>query len=201
VGGASQMPYVRRLVSNLFGKRTRHFRPYDAVARGACRFLSSQVESLYDYIQHDYAIKGYSPQTGTTVFTPLVPRCTAYPTAPDFKKMTLKATRDGQRFFGVDIYEIAEKSIRGGIAGNGIVFTPDGAAVFENGESFAAADTEFWINEGNPTFIEADPPAQRGVKRFALTFRVDSQKHLRVTVRDILTQKLKYDDYPVVKLK
>jgi hypothetical protein len=65
----------------------------------------------------------------------------------------------------------------------------------------AAENTEFWLNEENPTFIEAVPPAQSNRKRFAVAFRVDALKHLRVTVRDLQTQKLVYNDYPVVRLK
>ncbi len=42
---------------------------------------------------------------------------------------------------------------------------------------------------------------ERGVPRFSVSFRVDGQKRLLVTVRDILTQKLLYEDYPVVKLR
>ena len=68
VGGTSQIPSVRRQVRALFGDRTKHFRPYDAVARGACRFLSSDIENLYDHIQHDYAIKVITEKPELTSF-------------------------------------------------------------------------------------------------------------------------------------
>lgn len=201
VGGSSHIPSIRRLVRTHFGERTRFYRPFDAVARGACRFLSNDIENLYDHIQHDYAIKGYDSSSGTHRFIPLVPRGTHYPTDEGFRKMTLKATRDGQRFFGINIYELAERgSVAGGGAGE-IVFDLNGNAMYENTARSAAENTEFWLNEDNPTFIEAVPPAQGGLKRFAVAFRVDALKHLRVTVRDLQTQKLVYNDYPVVKLK
>jgi len=158
------------------------------------------VEALYDHIQHDYAIKGYNPKKGEHVFIPLVDRGTNYPTEADFKKMTLKATREGQRFFGINIYEVAQKGSSGSGLGE-IVFDLSGGAVFDNGARELAAGTEFWLNEDRPTFIEAEPVAERGTKRFAISFRIDSLKHLQVTVRDLLTQKLLYNDYPVVKLK
>lgn len=200
VGGSSLIPSIRRQVRTIFGDKVRFFRPYDAVARGACRFLTSDVEALYDYIQHDYAIKGYDSRKGEHVFIPLVPKGTRYPTREDFKRMTLKATRNGQRFFGIDIYEVAEKESVPTGAGE-IVFDLNGGAVFETGLSGGRAGTEFWMNEDNPTFIEADPPAERGAPRFSVSFRVDSQKRLLITVRDILTQRLLFEDYPVVKLR
>jgi molecular chaperone DnaK (HSP70) len=200
VGGTSQIPSIRRQVRTLFGDKTKYFRPYDAVARGACRFLSSDIEDLYDHIQHDYAIKSYNRKTGAHEFLPLISRGTQFPTEAGFKKMTMKATRDGQRFFGIDIFEIAEKAGVTACVGE-IVYDLNGCAVFDNNHNGSGESTEFWMNENNPTFIEASPPGEKGIKRFSVSFRVGPNKALRVTVRDILTQKLLYEDYPVVKLK
>lgn len=199
VGGTSQIPSVRRMVSSVYGN-VRSYRPFDAVARGACRYLTSDIETLYDHIQHDYAIKSYDSRSKTHRFISLVPRGTRYPTAPDFKKLSLRPTRDGQRFFGVDIYEVAEKGTSGSGRGE-IIFDLNGSVVFDSGAANALIGTEFWMNENNPTFIEADPVARRGDKRFAVSFRVGANKNLRVTVRDLLTRRLVFDDYPVVKLR
>ena len=199
VGGTSQIPSVRRMVSS-FHRHVRFYRPFDAVARGACRYLTSEMEDLYDHIQHDYAVKSYDSRAGKHRFLNLIPRGTRYPTGPDFRKMTLAAVRDQQRFFGIDIYEISEKGAAGGGRGE-ILFDLNGAIVFDNGSSGGANGNEFWMNEGNPMFIEADPVAERGAKRFAVSFRVCAQKNLRVTVRDLISQKLLYDDFAVVKLK
>ncbi|MBN1906101.1 MAG: Hsp70 family protein [Deltaproteobacteria bacterium] len=199
VGGSSQIPSIRRQVRTMFGARTKYFRPYDAVARGACRFLSSDIEDLYDHIQHDYAIKSYNRKTGTHEFLPLIPRGTQFPTETGLKKMTMKATRDGQRFFGIDIFEIAEK-VSNKCVGE-IVYDMNGCAVFDDNHKGSVESNEFWMNENSPTFIEASPPGEKGIKRFSVSFRVDPNKALRVTVRDIFSQKLLYEDYPVVRLK
>ncbi len=201
VGGTSQIPSVRRQIKMLFGDhRTRTYRPYDAVARGACRYLTEGIDALYDHIQHDYAIKSYSSKTETHNFIPLIPRGTSYPTKDDFKKLTLKAVRDGQRFLGLDLYEVAQKGSAPSSMGE-LIFDLNGGVVFDNHSQTAESGTEFWMNEDNPTFIEADPPGNRGEPRFSVTFRVDAQKRLLVKVRDVKTQRLLYDDHPVVKLK
>ena len=199
VGGTSQIPSVRRVVSS-FHRNVRFYRPFDAVARGACRYLTSEMEDLYDHIQHDYAIKSYDSRAGEYRFLNLIPRGTKYPTVPEFRKMTLAAVREQQRFFGVDIYEISEKGTVGGGKGE-ILFDLNGGIVFDNGGGSGTNGTEFWMNEGNPMFIEAYPTAERGAKRFFVSFRICAQKNLRVTVRDLINQKLLYDDYAVVKLK
>lgn len=200
VGGTSLIPSIKRQVRTLFGEKTRFYRPYDAVARGACRYLTSDIENLYDYIQHDYAIKTYDSRSGSHKFIPLIPKGTPFPTEESFKRLTMKATRDNQRFFGIDIYEVAQKGNAPSGMGE-LIFDLNGGAVFDNRPRGADVFTEFWINEKKPTFIEADPPAVRGGPRFAVSFRVSARKHLLVTVRDLLTQKLIYEDYPVVKLK
>lgn len=200
VGGTSQMPSVKRQLTMNFGDKTRNFRPYDAVARGACRYLTSDIDKLYDYIQHDYAIKSYDSKSGAHRFIPLVPKGTRYPTINDFKKLSLKAASDGQRFFGIDIYEIAEKGSINSSTGN-VIFDRNGGIVFQRNTHEADAGTEFWMNEEDPLFIESNPPGEKGVNRFSVTFRVDAQKRLLVTVRDIQTQKPLYLDHPVVKLK
>jgi molecular chaperone DnaK len=198
VGGTSLVPSIRRMVATHFSIAARSFHLFDTVARGACRYLTEDVESLYDHIQHHYAVKSYNHQTGSHEFIPLVPRGTHYPTALDFRTVTIKATRDAQRFFGIDIYEIAGKESACSGIGE-LIFDPSGCAVFD--ASTRTVSTEFWMNEDKTLFIEADPPGKRGEPRFRVVFRVDSQKRLLVTVRDILTQRLLYHDHPVVKLK
>ena len=59
---------------------------------------------------------------------------------------------------------------------------------------------QFWMNENNPTFIQADPPAQAGEARFEVEFSIDGNKRLLITARDLQTGRLTHRDYPVVKL-
>ncbi|MEK7684363.1 MAG: Hsp70 family protein, partial [Verrucomicrobiota bacterium] len=60
--------------------------------------------------------------------------------------------------------------------------------------------THFWINEHSPTFLRANPPAQRGEQRFAVEFGIDGNKRLLITARDLKTDQVTHRDYPVVKL-
>ncbi len=56
------------------------------------------------------------------------------------------------------------------------------------------------MNEHQPTFLVANPPAEMGQPRFRVEFNVDANKRLTITVRDMVTNSLTHRDYPVVKL-
>jgi len=198
IGGTSQIPSVIELVKKIFGEKVRTYRPYDAVARGACRFLTDSMEGLYDYIQHDYAIKYYDPLTKTHKFVPLVSKGTPYPVDITSRMLNIQAVWNGQRFFSIDIYEIAEKGIVATGKGE-IVQNPQGEWIYERNPE--RMGTRYWLNEENPLIIEADPPAEKGVDRFTISFRVDRNKKLLINVWDVKRKTYLYKDYPVVKIK
>ena len=81
------------------------------------------------------------------------------------------------------------------------VFDPAGAVrVVQVDPDEADRRTLFWMNEGQPTFLVADPPAQPGEARFEVEFSVDGNKRLLITARDLKTGQLTHQNYPVVKL-
>ncbi len=49
-------------------------------------------------------------------------------------------------------------------------------------------------------FLSADPPGKQGEARFEVGFKIDDNKRLLVTARDIQTGRVTHRDYPVVKL-
>ena len=82
-----------------------------------------------------------------------------------------------------------------------LVFDPSGAARLT---SVTPDDedrrTYFWMNEHNPTFLAADPPAKQGEARFEVEFNIDGNKRLLITTRDLKTSQTTHRNYPVVKL-
>lgn len=57
------------------------------------------------------------------------------------------------------------------------------------------------MNEDQPTFLIADPPAQKGEARFEVDFLIDNNKRLIINALDLKTRELVYKNYPVVKLR
>ena len=94
-----------------------------------------------------------------------------------------------------------EQRRRGGGQAVELVFDPSGAArispVTPDDED---RRTYFWMNEGNPTFLTAEPAAEQGEPRFEVAFSIDGNKRLLITARDIQAGKTIYRDYPVIKL-
>ena len=199
VGGSSQIPAVQRTLRRIFGReRVMLNRPLDAVARGAAAFVAGV--DFYDHIQHDYGIRYVNRQQGGYDYRLVVERGTPYPTENSAVRLTVKAAYDGQTRLGIAIYEIGERRRRGKQAME-LVFDPSGAARI----SPVTLDeddrrTHFWMNEGNPTFLTAEPPAKRGEGRFEVAFSIDGNKRLLITARDLQTGRTIYRGYPVVKL-
>lgn len=201
VGGSSLIPSVRRAVRQMFGERVRYHRPLDAVAVGAAAFVGGV--DFYDHIQHDYALRFYNRQTHDHDYRAIVSASTPYPSDGPIARLTVKASHDGQEFLGIDIYEVGNREACRRAEGQvlDLVFDTSGGARLQERDGVDLEDrTHFWVNEGSPTFIHAQPPAKRGDSRFPVQFSIDGSKRLCVTVRDNETGKTLLKDHPVIKL-
>lgn len=200
IGGSSQIPSVQRTLRQIFGKeRVMMDHPWDAVARGAAAFVAGV--DFYDHIQHDYAIRYVNPKKGGYDYRVIVKRGTPYPTNDGICRLSVKATYDGQTQLGLTIFEMGERHKISGPAPVELVFDPMGAVrLMPISLDEQEHRTAFWMNEHNPTFLTADPPAKQGESRFEVEFNIDGNKRLLVTARDIRTGRLVLQDYPVVKL-
>jgi molecular chaperone DnaK (HSP70) len=202
VGGSSQIPAVQRVVRQMFDKdRVMLDHPMDAVARGGAAFVAGV--DFFDHIQHDYAIRFRSPESGDYDYRVVVPRGTAYPSEKPVARLSVKATYQGQTHLGIAIFEVGNPHGRRQPQGQHfeLVFDPSGAArVMQVTPEEQERRTYFWMNEQNQTFLSAEPPAQPGEPRFEVEFDIDDNKHLLITARDMITNRLLHQRYPVVKL-
>ncbi len=200
VGGSSQIPAVQRTLRRIFGReRVMLNRPLDAVARGAAAFVAGV--DFYDHIQHDYAIRYLNRRENRYDYRRIVERGTPYPTEEPVARLTIKASHNGQERLGIAIYEVGDRRRGGGRQAVELVFDPSGAArISPVTPEDDDRRTHFWMNEGNPTFLVADPPAQQGEPRFEAAFSIDGNKRLLITARDLQTGRAVYQDYPVIKL-
>lgn len=196
VGGSTLIPAVRSAFAFLFGERLAYHRPFTSVALGACRYAAGVGDELLPWIQHDYAIRHYNPNTETYEFETIVRRGTPYPSSEPVARLSVAGIYDNQTELGVDIYELGDS--RSGTSGQITVFD-------ENGQPrlIKARDSghHFWINEHQRTFLYADPPASKDEHRFDLTFTLDGNKRLLMTAYDRRTGRLLFQNHPVAKLK
>jgi molecular chaperone DnaK (HSP70) len=199
VGGSSQIPSVQRTVRQIFGKERVNFtRPLDAVARGAAAFIAGV--DFFDHIQHDYAIRYFNPHSNAYDYRVIVQRVTPYPTEKPIARLSIKASHQNQKQLGIAIFEMGEKHHKTDDSIE-LVFDPGGAArLIPVSAQEQEQRSQFWMNERTPTFLVADPPAIVGEARFDVEFRIDVNKRLTITARDLKTGVLIHDQYPVVKL-
>ncbi len=170
-------------------------RPIDAVALGAAAYAAGAI--LDDHIQHDYAVRFWNPLTSRQEYRTIVRNGTRYP-AKDVARMGIKASYDGQSQLGIPIYEIRQGEP--GTPEIELVADPSGCLrILE--EKTGEESIFFWINESQPTFLTADPPAVKGKIRFEITFNIDGNKRLLITARDTLSGAMVMENYPAVRLR
>jgi molecular chaperone DnaK (HSP70) len=200
VGGSSMIPSVGRTVRHLFGRdRVRLDRPLDAVARGAAALLAGL--DLSDHVQHDYALRFVNPERSGYDYRILVPRGTPYPSKGSIAEMTVKATAHLQTHLGLAIFEVGEARGGGVALARELVFDPSGRPrIQEVGAEQREARTRFWMNQQNPTFLRADPPADKGEARFRLRFSIDANKRLLISAIDLRTGARPLVEHPVIRL-
>jgi len=190
-GGASLSPWVRGLLTEMFGIKVEYARPFDAVVLGACR---GEVTPI---LQHDYAIESYNRERQAYEFKALFAIGAEYPTPRDMVKFWAKGSYDGMTRIGLKIFEVsrvARQQLDASLV--------DAEGRLRGVSRVASAYEHVCLNAENPTFIEADPPInlQRDARRFLTAFWVDGNRRLVVTVVDNLTGKTLLQDYPVVRL-
>lgn len=190
-GGTSLVPSVRKMLMDSFDSRGVLARPFDAVARGACRGIVVPI------LQHDYALKSHRREKGAE-FSPLFRAGTEYPTdSHEPIRKAISGTADGQTRCGLMIYEVSRMKRRAATAvdANGVIL--------DDREFVVGCEFEHvCLNADNPTFIVVDPPVilARDAQRFLCSFVVDGQRRLLVTVVDKLTGKTLLQDKQVVRL-
>ena len=193
-GGSTLLPEVRNVVGDVLGReKVREWLPFEAVARGACIFAGgAHVE---DFIYHDYALRVLPDDDDEAEYELLIPGGTSFPTADNFVTRYYAPGFDGQQHINLFICEV------GRVAGRPVGWTEraNGSRYFVPG---TAGERAFCL-----CLNEADPalplnPAGRGVApRLRVTYSVDENRWLCVTVHDLHRKSDLRVKHPVVRLR
>lgn len=192
-GGSTLLPGVRDLIGEMLGRdKVRDWLPFESVARGACIYAAGVP--VDDFIYHDYALQ-VKREGGDVEYELLVPAGTRYPTADDFATRHYAAGHEGQRALNLFICEV------GRVAGRSVAWEerPNGGRAFvprTKGErSFAIC-----LNEADPA-LPLDPPGRGDGARLRVTYSVDANRWLCITVHDLQRKEDLRVRHPVVKLR
>lgn len=194
IGGTSLIPSVGRMVRTLFGnERVFVHKPFEAVAHGALSLAAGT--GLDDFLYHSYGIRHLSPVTGQHEYEEIIPAGTRYPLQEPIE-LTLTASRDGQEAIELVIGEVEE----GATSTSEVVFGNRAILMVEGGLELRRI-VPLNDENGARTVAHLNPPGRAGEDRIRVLFNVDQNRSLRVTVIDLMTDRVLLRDVPVVELR
>lgn len=184
VGGTSIIPELQRQLRRAFGKdRVQVSRPLDSIATGAVAFAAGAT--LYDHIQHDYALEVHNLQNQKTQMKLIVQRGEKYPSQGPVATETVKAVIFGQTKFQIYIYEISKEEVEPG-------------SEFIDLAQVTQKDDEVLryvcLNKTRPVSLETTRPIMKNHPALQVDFRIDENKHLVIDTYRYETNEKKVPD-------
>lgn len=192
VGGSVQIPAVQNWIKQYFTEdQIKNKHPFDAIATGALQ-VSQSVE-VQDFLYHSYGIRYWNRQTNNHDWHPIIKTGQPYPTDKPVE-IFLGASTPGQSSLELIIGELGTA-----ISTTEVYFEGD-RLVTKTIDAKNASVQPLNDREGARTIAQLQPPGNPGSDRLQLLFNIDSQRYLRITVEDILTQETLLNNYIIVKL-
>lgn len=195
VGGSTQLPEVPAVVDDAFPEAVVRHDPafvFTSVALGAARFAGGV--DVDDFVYHDYAIAVQNERNHSMEYELLVPRRTRYPTSSDFA-VRYYADYPGMsemRFRVSEVGRLGQAPVAWEKRSNGNLYwgaqTPEERAL---AVELNAADAGVPLR-----------PAGAGTSpRCRVTYSVNEDRWLTITVEDLVAKKVLRDKEAVVRLR
>ncbi|WP_430675497.1 Hsp70 family protein [Leptolyngbya sp. AN10] len=192
VGGTVQIPAVQNWVKQYFDQSLiRCEKPFEAIAQGALQL--SQGVQLKDFLYHGYGIRYWDRRQNSHNWHPLVKAGQPYPMEKPVE-LVLGASVDNQPSIELIIGELGTETTQ-----TEVYFDGD-RLVTRNLSTSQTPVQALNDREGSRSIAELDPPGVPGSDRIKVQFVVDSDRFLKITVEDLLTDRTLVEDQPVVQL-
>ncbi|HAX77302.1 MAG TPA: molecular chaperone DnaK [Cyanobacteria bacterium UBA11372] len=192
VGGTVQIPAVQTWVQKYFEPtKIRCERPFEAIAQGALQ-LTQGIE-LKDFLYHSYGIRYWDRRLNRHNWHPIIKTGQPYPMSEPFE-LLLGASVESQPSIELIVGELGAET-----GGTEVYFDGDRLVT----RSLAGGETQVQpLNDrdGARTIAQLTPLGFPGSDRIKVFFQVDSQRFLRMTVEDLLTNQTLLNNQPVVQL-
>jgi len=192
VGGTAQIPAVQTWVQQSFAAdKIRCEKPFEAIAQGALQV--SQGVEVKDFLYHGYGIRYWDRRNRCHNWHPLIKAGQPYPMSSPVELM-LGASLDNQPSIELIIGEMGTES-----AQTEVYFDGDRLVTRRLGSSQSQVQP---LNDrdGARSIAKLDPLGFPGSDRIKVSFRVDDQRFLRLTVEDLLALRTLVEDQAVVQL-
>lgn len=199
VGGSTLLPEVAAVVDAAFPEAVVRHDPallFTAVALGAARFAGGMP--VDDHIYHDYALTVQNDQEHRVEYERLVPRRTRYPTARDFV-VRYYADFAGMTDMRFGICEVG----RLGQAPVAWLERPNGNHYWNAAGAAEAGPVALNLVQLNPgdAPLPLRPAGQGTSPRLRVTFSVNADRWLCMTVDDLVRKEPLRVEEPVVRLR
>lgn len=191
VGGTSQIPAIQSWILNYFpAEKVATDRPFEAIAQGALQ-LAAGLE-VKDFLYHGYGIRYWNQRENRHSWHPIIPKGQPYPTAKPVE-LVLGASTENQPKIELIIGELGEDNQR-----TEIFFDGDRLVT----KTIGGQGTVQPLNDrdGARSLAKLDPLGMPGVDRIRLSFEVDRDRTLRVTVEDLLVDRLLLENCAIAQL-
>ncbi|MEB3174549.1 MAG: Hsp70 family protein, partial [Cyanobacteriota bacterium] len=192
VGGASQTPSFQTWARQYFTPaQICGDSPLTAVAQGALQIL--QGRRVQDYLYHSYGVRYWNRRKNCHSWHPIIEAGQNYPMSQPVE-LTLGASLPNQPSIELIIGELGASS------GAAEVYWDNGRLLTR---SLAAEETQVYpLNDrpGARQIAQLDPPGAPGSDRVKVRFWVDEKRYLRLSVEDLLQQKILLQEQVVAQL-
>jgi molecular chaperone DnaK (HSP70) len=187
VGGCTICPPVRAILTKTFSDFDLELSDspteadrFAAVVFGALRSADAPVSN--DYLLHDYAIR-IKAKNGNSVYQTLFPKGTVIPCVSGY---TLHFSRRSQQQVGirVSVGELYRQPRQ--LSGDSVDPSDSGPLV--------ATDFRPLSTEGHLVVIPIDSSVPVGQRRYRISFGIDAERQLRITVDDTIASKRLFDN-------
>lgn len=191
VGGTVQLPAVQTWIKQYFESAKIHSRnPFSAIAQGALQ-LEQGIE-IKDFLYHSYGIRYWDRRHKRHNWHPLIPTGQPYPMTEPIE-ITLGASVENQPSIELIMGEL-------GAANSNTEIYFDGDRLIVNRQENTQTVQPLNDRQGARTIAQLSPPGSPGSDRLKILFQVDTQRCLRITVEDLLTNQIVVRDQRVAEL-
>ncbi len=193
VGGSVQIPAVREWLQKYFPEeKIKCEHPFDAIARGALK-LEQQLE-VRDFLYHSYGIRYWNKRKNAHDWHIIIPKGQPIPMT-EARELILGASTPNQPSIELIVGELAGDETA--------------TEVYFDGERLVTRSIERGTKvvqplndrEDGKTIAKLEPPGNPGQDRIRVLFRVDENKRLRITVEDLLTERILLENVVVAELR
>ncbi len=193
VGGCTICPPIRAVLNDAFSaldlelsdSPTEEDR-FAAVVFGALRSVDAPVSN--DYLLHDYAIR-LRARNGNFVYQTLFRQGTVYPCRSDYALNSGRQIKE-QTGIRISVGELYRQPRQlQGLSSSGDTTGP-----------LVASEFRPLGTGGHLVVIPVDPASPIGDKRYRITFAIDSDRQLLLTVDDTVSQRRLFDNHVIVDL-